>query len=123
MADFLNHFESLSTKTGAAVVYSHHLAKGSAANKDQIDGATGSGVFARHADGIITLTPHAEHNAFTFEATLRNFPPAKPFVLRWDHPLMTPDYEADPKKLKNRPGAKRKYTVAEVVCCLTDGMT
>ncbi len=123
MAEFLNYFETLSNETGSAVVYNHHFAKGVASNKDHIDRASGSGVFARHADGIITLTAHEEENAFTFEATLRNFPPVKPFVLRWEHPLMYPDYKADPAKLKNKPGAKSKYTVDQVVCCLDDEMT
>jgi regulatory protein RepA len=123
MAEFLGYFEQLSNETGAAVSYTHHFAKGLAAGKDHIDRASGSGVFARHADGIITLTAHEEENAFTFEATFRNFPPLKPFVLRWEYPLMLPDYDADPKKLKNKPGAKPKYTVADILECLTDGMT
>ena len=56
MAEFLNLFEKLSNETGAAVVYSHHFAKGLAAGKDQLDRASGSGVFSRHPDGIITMT-------------------------------------------------------------------
>ena len=123
MADFLNAFEKLARETGAAVVYAHHFAKGLAASKDQLDRASGSGVFARHADGIITMTPHEEENAFVVEATLRNLPAPQPFVMRWGYPLMQPANHLDPKRLKNKPGRKTKYLVADVIDSLQDGMT
>ena len=80
-------------------------------------------MFGRHPDGIITLTPHEEDNAFVAEATLRNFPPMKPFALRWEYPLLEFAGDLDPKKLRGKPGAKPKYTAAGVLDCLTDGMT
>jgi AAA domain len=123
MAHVLNHFDKLAHETGAAVVYAHHFAKGLAASKEQLDRASGSGVFARHADAIITMTPHEEEDAVVVEATLRNMRAPKPFVMRWDHPLMRIAHDLDPKKLKNQVGAKAKYTVAMVLDCLTDGMT
>ena len=86
MAEFLNWFEKLSQETGAAVVYSHHFAKGLASGKEQLDRASGSGVFSRHADGIITMTGHEVVDAFVVEATLRNFRAPAPFVVRWEYP-------------------------------------
>lgn len=80
-------------------------------------------MFGRHPDGIITLTPHEEDNAFVAEATLRNFPPMKSFVLRWEYPLLEFAGDLDPKKLRGKAGAKAIYTVDQVVACLTDGMT
>jgi hypothetical protein len=123
MAQFLNPLEKLAEETGAAVVYSHHFAKGLASSKEQLDRASGSGVFARHADGIITITAHEEENAFVVEATLRNLGAPKPFVMRWGYPLMELAAELDPKKLKNRVGAKARYSVAGILSCLVDGMT
>ena len=120
MAEFLNPLETLAEQTGAAVIYSHHFAKGLASSKEQLDRASGSGVFARHADGIITITPHEEENAFVVEATLRNLRAPAPFVMRWGYPLMKLADELDPKRLKSKVGAKAKYTVAAVVSCLTD---
>jgi hypothetical protein len=123
MAEFLNPLETLAEETGAAVVYSHHFAKGLASSKEQLDRASGSGVFARHADAIITITPHEEETAFVVEATLRNLPAPESFVMRWGYPLMEPAPELDPKKLKNKVGAKAKYTVGCILNCLVDGMT
>ena len=45
MAEFLNHLDSMCVETGAAIVFGHHFAKGSASGKEQIDRASGSGVF------------------------------------------------------------------------------
>jgi hypothetical protein len=123
MAEFLNFFEQISNETGAAVVYSHHFAKGLAAGKDQLDRASGSGVFARHADGIITMTAHQNTDAFVVEATLRNFRAPAPFCLRWNYPLMTIDPNLDPTQLKNKAGRKAKYSAAGMATHLIDGMT
>jgi hypothetical protein len=123
MAEFLNYFEELSKETGAAVVYGHHFAKGLASAKEHLDRASGSGVFARHADAIITITPHEEEEALVVQATLRNLPAPKPFVIRWGYPLMRLAPHLDPKKLKSKVGAKPKYSVIAVLDCLVDGMT
>jgi len=123
VAEVLNEFDNLAQQTGAAVLYSHHYAKGSAAKKEQIDRASGSGVFARHPDSIITLTPHEEENAFTVEGSLRNFPAPKPFVVRWGYPLMQMAPGLDPAKLRRKAGAASQYTVAATAACLVDGFT
>jgi len=123
MAEVLNHFDALAYQTGAAVVYAHHFAKGLAANKEQLDRASGSGVFARHADAIITITPHEEEGAVVVEATLRNMRAPQPFVMRWNYPLMRIASDLDPKKLKSKPGRKSKCSVDGIVSCLADGMT
>jgi RecA-family ATPase len=52
MAEFLNLFEKLSNETGAAVVYSHHFAKGLAAGKDQIDRASVAAFFRATPTGL-----------------------------------------------------------------------
>ena len=124
MASMLNYFDQISTETGgAAVVFCHHFTKGIASTKAQIDRVSGAGAFGRHPDGIITLTPHEEPNAFVAEATLRNFPAAQPFVLRWEYPLMEPAEGLDPRKLVGKAGRKPVYTLTRILNCLEDGMT
>src|SRR4029077_8084755 len=87
IGEILGFIDELSNETGAAVIYSHHFAKGSAAAKEQIDRQSGAGVVARHADSILTLTKHEQEDCYVFEATLRNFAPMDPIVLQWDYPL------------------------------------
>ena len=48
----------------------------------------------------MTLTRHEEADCFTAEATLRNFPPLEPFVVRWAWPLFERANELNPAALK-----------------------
>jgi len=91
-----NQIEQIVEATGAAVIFAHHYAKGSAAKKNQIDRMSGSGVFARDADSIITLTQHAEKDCYSVEMTLRNLAPQSAFVAEWKYPVMVerPDLSA-----------------------------
>jgi RecA-family ATPase len=94
------NIERLVAKTGAAVVYAHHFSKGNQAKKAAMDRMSGSGVFARDADTIITLTEHEQEDCYTVELTLRNFPPQPPFVVEKQHPLMVERPDLNPNDLK-----------------------
>ena len=88
MADLMNNVERLAVETNAAVAFGSHFAKGNASQKDPMDRISGSGVFARDPDSIVTLTAHEQKDCFSVEMTLRNIPPQKAFVVRREHPLM-----------------------------------
>lgn len=116
--------EAVAVKTGAAVAFGAHFAKGNASGKEAIDRVSGSGVWARDPDAIITATPHEEDSAFTVEMTLRNFPPPEPFVIRWEYPCMVRDGGLNPDKLrKPKNGRPASYTTADIMQHLADGMT
>lgn len=100
VADLLNHLEVLCVFTGAAVVFGTHFSKGNQSGKEAQDRVSGSGVFSRDPDTIITLTQHSEEDAFTMDAILRNFPKLKSKVVRWQDPLVMPADHLDPKMLK-----------------------
>ena len=100
VSELTNAIEALSTGTDAAVAFAAHFAKGNASAKQSIDRISGSGVFARDPDTILTMTKHETDGAFTVEPVLRNFPPMAPFVIRWDFPLMRRDDTLDPARLK-----------------------
>jgi hypothetical protein len=95
-----NQIERIMEATGAAVVYSHHFSKGSPKNKTAMDRLSGSGVFTRDADTIMTLTQHNEPNCYTVEMNLRNLPPQAPFVVQWAFPVMVERPDLDPADLK-----------------------
>ncbi len=116
IGEAMNELERLAVQSGAAIAFGAHFAKGNASGKSAIDRISGSGVFARDPDSILTLTPHEEGDCFTLDAILRNHAPVEPFVVRWDFPLMRQDGALDPVKLKQNPGAfKTVYTVEQVV--------
>jgi hypothetical protein len=100
VASMLNELEAIAVKTGAAIAFGAHYSKGNQASKDAMDRIGGSGVFARDPDAILTMTPHSTEECFTVDTTLRNFPPQKPFVLKWEWPLFERDETEDPDDLK-----------------------
>ncbi len=115
MGQLCNELEALSVQTGAAVVFAAHFTKGNQAGKNAMDRISGSGVVARDADTIITLTQHDVPGAYTVESTLRNFPEPDPFVVGWAFPLMVRRSDLDPAKLKQANGRKPTYAVADVL--------
>jgi hypothetical protein len=121
VAQLLNAIESLAVETGAAVAFGAHYSKGNQAGKEAIDRISGSGVFARDPDSILNFTRHEEEDAFTVEATLRNFKPVEPFVVRWQYPLMRRDESLDPTRLKKPAGRKPEHDPADLLKTLPEG--
>ncbi len=110
VAALLNAIEELTVASGAAVAFGAHFSKGNQSQKESIDRISGSGVFARDPDSLLMFTRHETDDAFTVEATLRNFAPMEPFVVRWQYPCMVPDAALDPARLKQANGRKPTHS-------------
>jgi hypothetical protein len=124
MAGLLNAFEDLAVRSGAAVAFGHHFSKGNQSAKESIDRMSGSGVFARDPDSILVFTKHERDECFTVEATLRNFAPVEPFVVRWDYPLFVQDTTLDPSRLKKPAGRRPENAVEDILALLPEsGLT
>ena len=102
------------------MVLAGHFAKGNPLAKETIERISGSGVFARDPDSLVTFTKHEEERAFTVEMTLRNLPPVDPFVVRWDWPLFRRDDVLDPTRLKPALGRPPTHTAETLLECLGD---
>ena len=122
MAQVLNAIERLAVETGAAVAFSAHFAKGNAAGKESIDRISGSGVFARDPDSILTASALETPDAYAIEPILRNLPPHPPFAVRWEYPLMRVAEDLDPAALKKPQGraAKLKPKPDDVIALFRD---
>ena len=57
VGEIVNRMEKFSERLDCSFVYAHHFSKGNKSDTDHIDRASGSGVFARDPDAILTLTP------------------------------------------------------------------
>ena len=108
VASMLNEIEKIAVQSGAAVAFGAHYSKGNQSMKESIDRIGGSGVFARDPDSILTMTAHEEEECFTVEATLRNFPPLRPFVIKWEWPLFSRQ-DSDPMRLKKARGGSGQF--------------
>jgi hypothetical protein len=105
--------ERLVVSTGAAVIYAHHYPKGLQASKRPLDRLSGSGVFGRDADTVITLTEHQIDDCYTVEATVRNLPTPTAIVVEWDFPRMAvrPDLEPDALRVSENVGRRRSVGI------------
>ena len=85
-----------------------------------MDRMSGSGVFARDADTIITLTEHQEEGCYAVETALRNLPPQPSFVVQWTYPVMVERPDLDPADLKGVSGDHAQNDDLEFVLGLLD---
>jgi len=101
--------EKFSERLDCSFVYAHHFSKGNKSDTDHIDRASGSGVFARDPDAILTLTPHEEEDHLVLEATLRDFltPPPQVVEFSWPNFIHKPDMEPKLRKLGQSKESKR----------------
>lgn len=80
----LKEFDELIARSGAALLYVHHDAKGTAGDRDIRDRGSGSGALARDYDANFTLTPHRDYeDAVVVETLFRNYPPRDKFSIEW----------------------------------------
>jgi hypothetical protein len=115
----LTLMEGVCFKAGAALIITHHFAKGNAAEKNAIDRASGGGVFARWGDVMMTFTPHERDDCMVVEMALRDFAPVEPFVVRWIYPRWIREERYDPANLK-RAGRPEKHSAAFALQVLAD---
>jgi hypothetical protein len=109
--------------TNAALVYSHHFSKGNQSLKESIDRISGSGVYSRDCDSLLTMTKHENEDCYTVDCVLRNHPEQDPFVVRWNFPLFVIDDNLDPQKLKQIKGRPKSFDEQDTFALLPkDGL-
>jgi hypothetical protein len=117
---FLASIEEFATLLDAAAAISHHFTKGSAAAKEAIDRASGSGVWARDPDALVYLTPNRLDAHYTVHVEVRSFAQVDEFVIRWDHPRFYAAPQVDPEDLReSKAGRKPKNSPYDLAACIT----
>lgn len=114
----LNEFLALGEHVRCAIALTQHFSKGNQSEKDPEDRFSGSGVWARFPDCLITITDLEEQNCFAADFILRSFPPVERIALRWEFPRFRIDSSLDPDKLKTHPGGRHKQTNADMLCSI-----
>lgn len=91
MGKLCNRFGRIASGMGCAVIVVHHFAKGDSSKKESMDRFSGSGVFARDADALLTLNKlNVEKDgkiACRIESTLREYPNMENINLWFDFPV------------------------------------
>jgi len=119
VGEIVNLIEDFSEETGAAIVFAHHFSKGNKSETDHIDRASGSGVFARDPDAILTLTSHEEEEHLVLETTSRNCPFSPPKVLEFSadtFPLFHHKPELEAKFRKPGQISTQQKKINEALC-------
>ena len=109
MSQFCSYFDQVATEMGVSVIYCHHHSKGASGKyANAADRSSGSGVFARDPDAILDLRElnvggltdkykkeHPDANevltGWELSSTLREFAPAAPTRIWFDHPVHVVD--------------------------------
>ena len=118
VASLMCELECICREGECAVVIAAHQTKGNQSGKESIDRISGSGAFARDVDSGLIFTAHSDEWCYTVEASiLRNFPPLKPFVVRWEYPLMVRVDDLNPEHLK-----EPRNPIRGKPCTITDVM-
>jgi len=81
----LARFDALAAKTGAAVLYVHHDAKGAVGDRATRDRGSGSSLLNRDFDCAFMLSPHADNDdEAVLDVLVRNYPPQGSVGLRFE---------------------------------------
>jgi hypothetical protein len=116
ITEVVNILEQIAREFEVAVVWAAHFSKGNQAEKEAIDRISGSGVWGRDPDAILTFTKHENDEAFVVETVLRDFPQIEDFVVRFEDGILSRDETLDPAKLKKpNTGRKAKYPMEKFV--------
>jgi len=127
MASFCNYFDAIATECGCAMVYSHHYSKGASSKyRNASERASGSGVFTRDPDAILSMSelsvddaklntyrnvhkrPDSTPTGWRISSTLREFATPPDFDVWFDWPLHVPDRDGILKSTKEEDGAGDK---------------
>jgi hypothetical protein len=98
--ELLQKLRVLGSKLDCAVAIVQHFAKGDQSLKKAIDRFSGSGVWGRYPDAMMTFTRLKEPNCFGCELIVRSFKPIEPFAVRWQFPRFRIDQTLDPEDIK-----------------------
>ena len=108
VTSLMTELEKITAKNGAALFVSHHFRKGKMGGESHIDRGSGSGVFARFPDCLITLSSHQVQEHAILEMTSRSQKSPQPFVLKMTPPVIEVAENADPTAFRrfDRPNSE-----------------
>lgn len=109
MTIFFNAIKALAVDLGVAVIVATHFTKGAQGMKNHNDRISGSGVFSRAPDVILTITELQGEDEYVLSGSFRNLKPMPPVGIRWQFPFFSRDDSIDVTTVKV-PGGGAKAT-------------
>lgn len=124
VTDFMNRLAWIARLTGAAVLCTHHFAKGDAGKKDVKDRGSGAGAWVRAPDTAIALTPLDESqgdDCYSMEFIERNMKRHAPVGVQFEYPLFRLRSGLDLSAVREA-GRPREHTVKDILAVLEKAM-
>lgn len=112
--ELISRLEELTERTGAAVLYVHHDAKGRPGDRDIRDRGAGSSIINRDVDATLALTPWGEKNdpeagkLIVLSVLSRNAPPHAEATLIFESGAFSADPEREPCKATSQNSGWRR---------------
>jgi hypothetical protein len=121
VTQLLRSFLRLGLSLEMAICLIQHFTKGDASEKESQDRFSGTAVWSRFPDALVTFTDNEDEDCFGVEFTLRDFAPLQSRGVRWKFPRFHCDSSVDPERLKKPQGGRPKLNTAEQLAGLIHG--
>lgn len=116
VCDLLTRFLNLGSTIDASIALLQHFTKGDQSQKESQDRFSGTGIWNRFPDSLITFTDLEDQNCCSCEFTLRSFQPIEPFAVRWQFPRFRIDEKLDPQNIKTKTVKRTPKFSVELIC-------
>lgn len=113
MALLLSYMDSIQGQTKSSLLLCTHCSKGVAEEKQLLDRASGSGVFARDCDAFLSICKHKEAGKFVLETMLRDNKEKPHIGYEVDHPVFRVLKDLDCSQLFTEKKEKNKFVKME----------
>jgi RecA-family ATPase len=113
--EYLEALDEISHELKCGVMSSHHSPKGDLSARSSLDLFSGSGVWARDPDVLMTLRPHQKDGCTILQTTRRHGEPKDDVVLRWEYPLHHLALDEDPSQIRSAKQKSSEETQNKVV--------
>lgn len=120
VAQYLEALNEIAAPLQCGIITSHHSPKGDLSTRNSIDLFSGTGVWARDPDLLITMRPHEKDDHVIFDMTRRHGALVEPLVLCWETPFHRVAHGEDPTKIRTKQSSQKVETTNKVLEALVD---
>jgi hypothetical protein len=113
----INQMKAFSQR-GITLVSVFHATKGLIGDRQTIDRISGSGIFARDADALLSLAVHENKTSVVLSFALRNYLEPDSRTIDFDNGAFV-DSDLAPVELTSKSRPKREFNLADVARCIS----
>ena len=105
---FFNQLDRITTEGRCTLILNDHFGKGNQSEKEPLDAIRGSSAKGGDVDAAMVLRKHEVEGCLRVDLVHRELPPAEPFCIGWDFPLMHLRKDLSPDAMKKSKAGRHK---------------